>query len=351
MIQCGILTFQYAYNYGALLQAYALKTFLENNKIEVEIINYANLNAKEMYKLFPAKVNGCVDFLRKGKRSILRLKQYCLFKRFTQTYLGYKIEDSFQSAHSISGKYRNIVVGSDQVWNLKLTNGDSTYFLEGINCENRISYAASFGSSYFVEKLNLRYINLLKMFNHISVRELEAQKRLQELIRKDVSLVVDPVFLLNKNEWGKIEERPKSIKGKFGLLVTLVDDQELIKQCEALAVEYNVEVVCIHPMGWKQKYGRQLFNVGPLEFVWLIDHAEFIVTNSFHATAFSVIFKKKIVTKPIDKNNDRINSLVQLLVGPEPYQSSKLLDTSLFDESSLYLKIKESKEYIIENII
>lgn len=351
MIRCGILTFQYAHNYGALLQAYALKEFLNSNGIETEIINYANTQAREMYGFFPKKVNGVVDFLRKGKRCALRLKQYNIFKRFARDYLGYDIINPFLTIERISGKYCNIIVGSDQVWNTKLTNNDMAYFLDGIDCENKVSYAASFGSSDLIESLSPRCMSLLKKFDYISVREFDSQKKLQRAIEKNVALVVDPVFLLSKDEWTRIEKKPTGINQKYCCLIMLRDDPDLIKQCEILAATNNVEIICIHPMGWKQKCGRQLFNVGPQEFLWLIDHSDVVVTNSFHATAFSAIFKKKIVTGSIAKNNDRITSLIQLLSGLDDCYSGKLIDTNEFDMKIMDTKIIESKEYLLKNLI
>lgn len=351
MINCGILTFQYAHNYGALLQAYALKNFLYTSGFDVEIINYANRQAKEMYAFFPSKTNNFVDFLRKSKRCVLRSRQYQLFKAFSKDYLGYNIENATEKKELLSGKYCNIIVGSDQVWNKKLTNNDLTYFLEDVYSQRRISYAASFGSSKLIESLDSKDINLLSKFDFISVRESDSQMSLQKIIKdKNISLVVDPVFLLNKEKWKEIQRKPKSIKKKYCCLVMLRDDPELISQCKATALKMNTEIVCIHPMGWKQKCGRQLFDIGPLEFLWLIDHADFVVTNSFHATAFSVIFGKKVLTGAIAKDNDRISSLISLLSGSKRYQVDTLIDTSNLDTRYLDEIIIKSKEFLLKSL-
>lgn len=351
MIRCGILTFQYAHNYGALLQTYALKTFLNNRGFDVEVINYANQQAKEMYAFFPSKINGVVDFLRKGKRCVLRSRQYRLFKSFSRDYLGYAIENATEEKKLLSGKYYNIIVGSDQVWNKKLTNNDLTYFLENIDCQRRISYAASFGSSKLIESLDSKDVELLRGFDFISVRESDSQMKLQKIIKeKNISLVVDPVFLLNREKWKEIERKPKSIKKKYCCLVMLRDDTELISRCKAIASKMNTEIVSIHPMGWKQKCGRQLFDIGPLEFLWLIDHADFVVTNSFHATAFSAIFGKKVLTGAIAKDNDRISSLISLLSGSNNHYGNDLIDTGCFDTKHLDEIIVKSKEYLLKSL-
>lgn len=351
MIDCGILTFQYAHNYGALLQAYALKTFLNSNHIETEIINYANLQAKEMYSFFPSRINGGVDFLRKGKRCFLRARQYFLMKKFAQNYMEYDITQPFSEQKAISGKYKSILVGSDQVWNIQLTDNDMTYFLESVKCENSISYAASFGSSELIESLPMRCVNLLKKFDSISVREAEARNKLIQIIEKNVSLVVDPVFLLSLDDWKKLEQKPKSIRKRYCCLVMLRDDSKLIERCKKYADEKNIEIISIHPMAWKQTCGRQLYDVGPQEFLWLIDHADCIVTNSFHATAFSVIFRKKIITSSIAKGNDRISSLIQMVSGVNTFDSSELIDTNGFHSGLIENKINESKNYLLENLL
>lgn len=351
MIDCGILTFQYAHNYGALLQAYALKTFLNNNHIEADVINYANSEAKELYAFFPSQINGGIDFFRKGKRCFLRTRQYFLMKKFARNYMGYDITRPFSEKKLISGKYKNILVGSDQVWNVQLTGNDLAYFLENIKCENGISYAASFGSSEFVESLPIKCVNQLKEFNAISVREIDAKNKLMPLIKKDISLAVDPVFLLDIEDWKKLERKPNSIRKNYCCLVMLRDDSKLIEQCKKYADEKNIEVISIHPMAWKQKCGRQLYDVGPQEFLWLIDHADCVVTNSFHATAFSAIFRKKIITNSIEKGNDRICSLMKTLSGINTFELDELIDTNIFHTGLIENRVKESKKYLLENIL
>lgn len=351
MIDCGILTFQYAHNYGALLQAYALKTFLNSNNIEAEIINYASIQAKEMYAFFPSRINGGVDFLRKGKRCFLRARQYFLMKKFAENYMEYNITRPFSEQKRISGKYKSILVGSDQVWNIQLTNNDLAYFLENIKCENSISYAASFGSSELIKSLPVKCVNLLKGFDSISVREAEAKNKLISIIEKDVSLVVDPVFLLSPDDWKKLERKPKSIRKRYCCLVMLRDDSKLVEQCREYADKKNIEIISIHPMAWKQKCGRQLYDVGPQEFLWLIDHADCIVTNSFHATAFSAIFRKKVITSAISKGNDRISSLIQMLSGANILDPDELIDTNSFHADIINDRVNESKKYLLENLL
>lgn len=345
---CGILTFQYAHNYGALLQAYSLKKFLSDNSIQAEIINYANRSSKDMYRLFPQKGKNTIDSLRQGKIFLLRLKQYMLFQEFSKDYLEISIAKPFQDNMRFSNTYESIVVGSDQVWNKNLTHDDDTYFLKHIICKNKVSYGASFGKNEMIGFLNAEEICCLGQFHALSVRESDAIPDLEAIVGKKISCVTDPVFLLSHEEWIPLERKPKSVKNQFIFLMTLKQDTFLIEKCKKLEKETGLKTISIHPMGWKQQYGRQLYDVGPLEFLWLIDHAEYVVTNSFHAAAFSVLMEKKLVAGRIENSNNRISSLLDLINKME--NQIGVIDTAQCSRSLLKNRISFSKEFLLSNL-
>lgn len=349
MKQCGILTFQFAHNYGALLQAYAIKRFLHENRIEAEIINYANDEMRKMYALHQPKDTNILVTARHMKNSILRYKQFKLFEKFSEAFLDLQLDIPLSNPKIFSRVYDNIIVGSDQVWNKKLTHYDRTYFLDGVDCLNSISYAASFGGDANIDLLDANDFALLNRFNAISLREISATKKLKEKISREVYNVCDPVFLVGKDTWKKIERKPRSISRPYVCIVMLKNDPELNSKCNEIFKDCDYEFVSIHPMAWKQQIGRQLYDVGPLEFLWIIDHAECIITNSFHASAFSVIMGKKLIYNCIEKGNNRISSLMEN-IGLKAGELV-LVDTKSSDWHLLQKQIKYSKQFILKNLL
>ena len=348
MIKNGILTFQFAHNYGAQLQAYALKKFLSNNQIDTEIINYTSKYFTRFYKLWPVFSGNLVKYIRAWKRTLLRLKQYNLFIQFTNKYLEINLRKAFQDSNRISNYYTSIVVGSDQVWNLKLTDNDRTYYLTDIICPTKIAYAASFGENTIIELLNCNDIISLREFKALSIREESAVYALEGLIKKRIDYVIDPVFLLDYKDWKKLERKPNGVNSSYICLISLKEDMNLIEECVKLEKISGLKTISIHPMCWKQKFGHQLFNVGPLEYLWLIDHAAYVVTNSFHAVAFSILMDKKVICKTIDTKNNRISSLLSLF--PDIQDSNKIIDFSKIDKSFLTRIIQFSKKFLIYNL-
>lgn len=348
MKQCGILTFQFAHNYGALLQAYAIKRFLQENRIEAEIINYANDEMRKMYALHHPKSSSILVTARHMKNAILRYKQFRLFENFSEEYLDLHLDIPYNDPKIFSGVYNNIIVGSDQVWNKALTYEDKTYFLDGVDCLNSISYAASFGGDTNINLLDSNDFILLNRFKAISLREISAAEKLKAKISREIYNVCDPVFLIGKDVWKKIGRKPKSINQPYVCIVMLKNDPELAFMCNETFKDYGYEFVSVHPMAWKQQIGRQLYDIGPLEFLWMIDHAECIVTNSFHASAYSVIMGKKLIYNCIEKGNNRISSMMDNI----GIRSKELIlvDTKSCDWNLLQKKIEYSKQFILENL-
>lgn len=347
MKRYGILTFQFADNYGAQLQAYALKKFISENCGQAEIINYAGLDLWEGYKLWH-KVNNVKGLLRNIKSVLLRHKQYRLFKDFSLRYLGIERKTAFQDRDLISNNYEAIVVGSDQVWNVDLTYNDSVYFLDGIECKRKISYAASLGKNDSVKKLDEGKLTALKQFEAIAVRESEVTNVLAAVLDKQVLCTVDPVFLFDRNQWISLERKAKGIEKNYICLVLLRHDPLLIEECKKLERKTGYKTIAIHPFGRKQGYGSQLTNIGPLEFIWMIHHAECVVTNSFHAAAFSIIMDRKIIYNALENGNNRISSMMKLIGVDEG--ELRLIDTSLCERTKLQKQIDDSKLFLLNNL-
>lgn len=317
-MKIGILTFQWAINYGAVLQMFALKTYLEMQGHEILIINYSPKELKNQYSL-----NVLSNNLSMKKRLIriienfLKKSQHDKFERFLLN--NFNMSKSFNSSEELKNIVKTfdlVIVGSDQVWNKDITkNYLKNYLLYSIDCK-KISYAASIGSKTIPsEELDL-FKKSLKDFLKISVREKHTAEQLCDIVKnKKIENVLDPVFLLSKDEWFNLLEIKKT-KRKFILIYMLENNQGLLNAAEKLQTETNFPVYSIeipHVRRIKNSFKINLLHdVGPSEFLELIFNAEYILTNSFHGTSFSLIFEKKFLSFTHSSANLRIENLLKI---------------------------------------
>lgn len=325
-MKIGILTYQRAHNYGALLQAYALHFFLKNEGHEVEFIDYWPDYHKEEFKLLSIKVLNKYSYLGRVKYLIgFFIGLYRIVKRrnghfrFMKQRLYLTDKPKFSNASEINSAYDLVIYGSDQIWRkqrLYSCQGfDEIYFGSKIkNVQKRISYSASMGI------INLDNDDLvflkghLKNFDAISVRE----ENLKETISKigfNSELTLDPVFFLNENEWSEIAFQKSDFqKEKYILFYHLVNSFEAelfvnkVKnelKCNVVEIKWRVDPFCI---------GKRYFQTAsPENFLSLVKNAEFVVTTSFHGVAFSIIFKKQFYALGLKNNFERITSLLSII--------------------------------------
>lgn len=356
-MKCGILTFSFAYNYGALLQAASLKNFLKKQGHQTDLICYAPKHLLEGYSLNPFAGKWSVkSVVYNFLRFPFRFFQYKRFDEFIWSlHNEKKVFCDIETLYNVEKKYDALIVGSDQVWNDSITRKSDEYYLP-IQKKNvlKISYAASFGKkrlSAFQEGCSIKY---LSDFSSLSLREEDGMKNLLELTGKDVKIVMDPVFLSDEQDWIQLSEKSKlKLKEKYILFYSLSSDLKLVELANKISDDLKIEVVSIHPTARKSRVkGKQLFNVGPYEFLELVKNAEIVCTDSFHATAFSVIFKKKFAHVVKQNNESRVESLLcRLKAYSCLYEKSSLeniIDFAAVDESLLNGLIDESKAYLLD---
>lgn len=315
------------YNYGAALQAYALQTYLQSLGHDVEIIDYKPDYMRVHYKFWRVPEQSRY-YERAMKSWLFHFMLCCYFIPRRYATVGRKFNfDAFVKQHlKLTRRYNSYqelvdcppkadiyVAGSDQIWNSELPNGkDPGYFLQfGSKEVKRIAYAASFAISNIANKykdLNKLWLN---KFNAISVRERTGVSIVNSL-GLECEEVVDPVFLLNKGQWDNFSGQDRIIKEKYILVYDLyVDDSRLSERSKLLASTYNLKIVSVDG-SLKCPYAQKnISNAGPIEFVNLIKNAEYVVTNSFHATAFSVIFNKRFNVFYKLKNISRLTDFLR----------------------------------------
>lgn len=297
MKKIGIITFHWATNYGAVLQAYALRTYIERCGYNAEIINYVPWRQDLIRRVLWLKTRS-VDKIRKEQNiQLFRKKNLKCSKRYV----------SNKSLKKCSSVYKAIICGSDQIWNESFTLGGEgqvtlSYFLNFASEKTkRIAYAASFGST----DLSDEYINVTKneigKFMSVSVRENTAIELVHRLGREAI-VVCDPTLLLRKDDYlSLIPEEDKKAPNVFGYVL---HDSEECKKIVAIV---------------KRIFGDELGDVtedyGVEEWLWRINNSEMVVTNSFHGVMLSLILNKSFLVTPTDNHgmNDRIETVLSLV--------------------------------------
>lgn len=307
-MKTGVLTIHRATNYGAVLQAFALKTYLEKLGVETEIIDYRSKHIEDLY------VNMFADYLSvKTKiKNVLtwneQKERNSAFKSFIEKELGCTDKTSLfsrQDMLGISDKYDCFITGSDQIWNPFCTGNDKTYFLDFISDnKKKYSYAASLGNikNGFIQ--SDEYRSLLKNYSELSVREEKGKKAVEEMTQKSASVHLDPTFLLEKEDWNRII-KPVN-KSNYVLVYSLTMPETIERMAREYAKENNKEIVFITLNNlYSKKHKKEVITCSPEEFVSYFYYADAVFTNSFHGTAFSIIFEKEFfVEKNANPNHD-----------------------------------------------
>lgn len=307
------------YNHGASLQAYALQTYLELLGHNVEIIDYkppylcGHYNLWAVNPVYDKPIVKQLYLLAKLSGRLVALKRKRLFDEFTQKYLKLT-ECCYHSNEELAANPPQAdvyIAGSDQIWNTLFLNGqDAAFYLDfAPKTSKRISYAASFATEDVVEEYKPFVKSMLQNFDAISVRERCSLPLLSSLGRTDGVAVCDPVFLLSRGQWdGLLTSENKMDRY---LLVYDTEGSDKIKTI-ALQIAKQKGLKICNVSGFRLNYvDKDLWASSPLNFVQLIRDAEYVVSNSFHATAFSMIFQRDFcVVNRSEMINERMKSLL-----------------------------------------
>lgn len=366
-MKIGILTFHRAINYGAFLQAFALKTFLTSLGHDVEIVDYWPEGHADAYRLFPhswkkysliGKLKFLVSFiLRYGRAKKRRDKM----QKLVEEYLNLTTLPLYQEAQSLNAlSYDCIVYGSDQIWwksNIPSYLGfDPVYWGEYVPTSiKKIAYAPSMGIINLIEDDKRDIRKWLRNFDALSVREIDLYKTISFLTSQEIALVLDPVFLLSTEEWEKLCIPLQ--RTKYILYYNLLPSKEADTLVETLSKQMKCDIVEITGTVNLKKIGKRYVQTADaIQFISLIKNAHFVVTSSFHGTAFSLLFKKQFFAIGMGKRAGRVESLLeQLDISNRLIRNIRVIPTSRIDYSSLSVKLQmlilDSYEYLKESIL
>lgn len=341
------------YNVGASLQAYALVTYLISLGHDAKIIDYKPEYLSHHYRLWGGASPKFDKPMVRELYSLAKLpgrlkakgsKRKKEFDNFKENYLPVTAQRYSSNAELKQNPPEADVffAGSDQIWNTKFPNGkDPAFFLDFVpDGAIRASYAASFAVSDIENEWKNIVRKRLEKLDFIAVREKSGVKIIQDLgIDRSVQ-VSDPVFLLSRSQWETIAAKP--VLEEPYILVYDFDGNSMMEQlARKIATEGNCRIYSVLPC----EYADRCFDQeGPLVFLGLIQNAQWILSNSFHATAFSIIFQKDFY---VFQRHEKINTRMQDLM-TDLGLSSRLVSGEGIDDlviSSInYQQVEEKRE-------
>lgn len=292
----GILTFHRAYNYGAILQVFALQKAIEALGVESEVIDYLSQEKRNENKLFSwNKKLGLKGNAVKFFKDIYRHKKNKEFDMFMEQCI-YVSRDEYATYDDLvelekQEAYKTYIVGSDQVWNLKNNRKDKSFLLSFVDASvKRCSYAASIGHCDFDEQMDSLYSQELNKFRVLTVREESSITEHHFLSENNAKAVLDPTLIVPAQLYNETAS-PRIVKDKYAFLYTIADDNELRKYAESVCKEKRIKLID------SKKSVAFMRNASPRAFLSFIKYADYVFTNSFHGTVFSIIMHKQLITE------------------------------------------------------
>ncbi len=335
-MKIGIITFHFTSNQGAVLQCFALKKHLEKQGHEVQVIDYCPPYHTVRYSAYKNPFMYARDRWRKlSKRSMLlrsavTAKSFlkCIALDITQKDANTLREfESFRKKHlNLTQRYKSLkalkkkfphfdayISGSDQVWNPDLLDQefDRAYFLDfGDEKTLRISYAVSMGKDMSGEEVS-ELKQLCSNMTAVSLREYN--KEAVEATGRDVHICIDPTLLMDAEDYAEVESA-ETEKESYIFVYGFETNEDIKRAVETAQKKYGCRVINGSParirLGDSEIIAK---DYGPDKFLAYIKNAQCVVTNSFHGTAFSIIYKKDFIVVPHSTRGRRMTELLTKL--------------------------------------
>lgn len=322
-MRIAILTFHRAYNCGAMLQAWALKTVLARMGHQVEFPACNSVGERKRWPLswfgpFRPGLRFGVDLFRRWRYNLFSIpNEGILIKRY-KAFRTAHLPERKVCAGDFASHYDLVILGSDQIWNSKITKTEAGYFLgETLPAGLRVvSYAASFGDVPPDGGDLSRVVACVKRLEAVSVREYLAKDKLGPLTQNEIFVAADPTLLLDAEDYnglaaGDVPSAP------YLFLYTVPNDPFVINTARELARRLGVRCV-ISPCYQFSRYGaprEAIYGVSPERLVQYAKHAKYILACSFHGTVMGILFQKPFLSlrRSVDQSESRPASLLRTL--------------------------------------
>lgn len=359
----GILTMHKIINFGSALQAYALQKFISNLGYKnCEIIDFLYAKNSKKKKTLKGRIVSIMPSIRRKKRK---------FHDFWNKYLKTS-NQTFTSSQELTVKtcnYDIYLTGSDQVWNPSFKEDVLPFMFSFIEDGNKMSYAASFSTGKIENEYKSSFSKYLSQYKYISVRETSALPLIKELTGKEAVHVCDPTFLLDNKDWDIISKSSKIKINEPYILIYILSYAynpfpQVFDIIEKVRKELKYKVIFIDgslKYSFKQGY-KNIRGCGPADFIYLIQNAAYVITTSFHGTAFAINFKRPVfsVIQPDLTKDSRMYSLLEMVglesravIYNEPFEFKKEEKDIYTDEvnSKIERLINNSKSYLKNSLI
>lgn len=377
-MKVGIITFHFTTNQGAVLQCYALKTWLEKHGHEVQVINYRpgyhtiryqphknpfliarGAWRKRNYLSMPKRVYAAgVSFfhtLQENKENF-DAEKFRLFSSFAEEYLSEtRVYPSLKSLQNDPPQLDVYISGSDQLWNPDLLDMvlDGAYFLDfGDKRTKKITYAVS-AKEHYNNKEKRLIANYCEGLDAVSIRE--KNKDIDEVLKGREKVCIDPTLLLDKDSYVCIQSE-RLVSEPYLFVYGFENSTEINTAIHVIAEKYHLKIIngCPHRIKISDPH-ESVYDYDPKDFLSYIANAHFVISNSFHATAFSIIYEKDFVVVPHSTRGKRMTELLEKLGikdrvwNNDSQDVSELIDYKSVKDRLLMLR-KESEDYLLQQL-
>lgn len=297
------ITFHASHNYGSMLQAYALQQTVRALGHDNVIVNLRTERQRNLYPVRPMMVG---SLPMRVIRYLLWLPYFKAYRRKYELFEAFLSENlvltqeyaSLQELEKADLAYDCFIAGGDQIWNTIPDDFDWSFYLPFVKQGKKISYAVSMGPH--AEKhvqFRDRIKGCLSTFDHISVREQGTRDLIETLDIANVEETVDPTLLLTKGEWMQHYAATPMVRGDYVLVYTPQYNEQVYDLAEEIGKALGMPVVTTMYRAAMVRYRsfKKVLQVGPWEFLNLLDNARVVVSGSFHAVLFSALFNRPFV--------------------------------------------------------
>lgn len=300
-------------NYGNRLQNYAVQNVLENLGLQVSTLSFEKpiFTGKKKLKAIAQKLSNYTLPGDKGYWKYFYAKVQ-IFERFNRDFIKAQRIKSISQIHPAD----YYVLGSDQVWNTAwYREGDmkkDLFLLTFAQPEQKVCFAPSFGTDTLPSEWIEWFQKYLKIIPNLSVREEAGQDIINKLTGRDATVLIDPTLMLNADDWTNIAKMPKKIDTSCPYILTYF----LGKCPDRLGADIKAisEQDCVRVYNLMDRNQPEVYVSGPSEFVYLVSHAKIVLTDSFHACAFSFLFGKPFLVYAREGDGDNMISRINTLL-------------------------------------
>ncbi len=369
-MKIGILTFHKSINYGSVLQTWATKNLLERMGYSAEVIDYEPGVLKDFYKLYPSGHNVKALARKIVRMPITKIKknQQIEFEVFRNRFLNLSNftlnkNDNFKI---IEDSYDCVVCGSDQIWNVHALDSDDIYYLPHINVK-KIALSVSVNNTDFSEpRCNEEMKRWISDFDFLTCREESGSRKISGFLegKREVKTFLDPTLMHDKEDFYPLCN-DRVIKKPYIFLYKVWSGKDSYKLVSELGKHLNLPVYTmfmhnsIKELCMVESSGIKVIkkDTSPSDYLSLIRYADYVVTDSFHGTAFSLIFEKQFIcvrekdANGHEKNDERIQNILKTVGLEDRYLALDRIFTYSIANKIDYLTVTDRRMRIAnENI-